>query len=157
MGIQNNLVSFEKSHIANKDLILSMLKFEDQLFLSKEGQNFLNEYGRNITSLEGSKSIQRMTLNHFGFESKDTDLAIYRTIFQHYYRNSMDYDPDVLNSVYYMRENRCLYYKTEPLKLNTTIPNVDIYGLDGTTQYNLHQVIKEKNYTKTILAAFSLS
>ena len=105
MGVQNNLISFEKSYIEDKNLILQMLRFEDKLFLSNEGQNFLNEYGSNITSLEGSKSIQRMTLNHFGLESTDTDLAVYRTIFHHYYRDSTDYDPDVLNSVYYMREN----------------------------------------------------
>lgn len=157
MGVNNNLISFEEIHIADKKLILEMLKFENDLFLSKSGQQFLNEYGNNITSLEGSKSIQRRTLKNFGFKSTDDDLKKYRTIFHHYYKSPYDYDTQILNSVYYMRENRCLYYKTKPLEINQIIPNLVVYGLDGLTQYDLHQLIKSKNYSKTILAAFSLS
>lgn len=157
MGIEKKLIPFGLTYIQNKQLILSMLEYEDKLFLSREGQQFLSEYGSNTTSLEGSKSIQRKTLNNFGFESSDADLANYRKIFHHYYTSSTDYDPQILNSVYYMRENRCLYYKSQPLKLGTQIPNLNIYGLDGKTQYDLHQLIKTKNYDKTILAAFSLS
>jgi hypothetical protein len=157
MGKKDNLIPFDISIIKNKELILNMLKHEDELFLSEEGQNFLNEYGNNITSLEGSKSIQRQILNNFGFESQDSDLKNYRSIFDNYYNSSKDYDADILNSVYYMRENRCLYYKSEPLKINQEIPNVDVYGLDGETINDLHLVIKSKKYDKTILAAFSLS
>lgn len=157
MGIENKLIPFDLEYIQNKQLILSMLEYEDKLFLSKEGQQFLSEYGSNTTSLEGSKSIQRKTLNNFGFSSTDTDLSNYRKIFHHYYVSSTEYDPQILNSVYYMRENRCLYYKSKPLEINTIIPNLNVYGLDGETQYDLHQLIKTKNYSKTILAAFSLS
>jgi hypothetical protein len=134
-----------------------MLKYEDKLFLSDIGQNFLNEYGSNTTSLEGSKSLQRKTLNNFGFESRDLDLENYRSIFHHYYKSFEDYDKEILDSVYYMRENKCLYYKSKPLEKNQIIPNVNIYGFDGKTQYDLHQLIIKKNYNKTFLAAFSLS
>lgn len=157
MGIKNNLISFEEMHIMNKELILKMLRYEDKLFLSNDGQKFLADYGENTTSLEGSKSIQRMTLNNFGFESREEDLNKYRTIFHHYYKSSLDYDSDILNSVYYMRENKCLYYKSKPIELGIQIPNTNVYGLDGITQYDLHQLIRSKNYSKTILAAFSLS
>jgi hypothetical protein len=157
MGIKNNLISFDESHIGDKNLILKMLKYEDKLFLSEQGQQFLADYGKNTKSLEGSKSIQRITLNNFGFKSTEQDLKKYRTIFHHYYKSSLDYDPDILNSVYYMRENKCLYYKTKPLELGVQIPNVNVYGLDGITKYDLHQLIRSKNYSKTILAAFSLS
>lgn len=157
MGIKNNLISFDETHIGDKNLILKMLKYEDELFLSEQGQQFLADYGKNTKSLEGSKSIQRITLNNFGFKSTEQDLKKYRTIFHHYYKSSLDYDPDILNSVYYMRENKCLYYKTKPLELGVQIPNVNIYGLDGITEYDLHQLIRSKNYSKTILAAFSLS
>lgn len=157
MGIKNNLISFEETHIKDRYLILRMLKYEDKLFLSNQGQKFLQEYGENTTSLEGSKSIQRMTLNNFGFESTEQDLKKYRTIFHYYYVNSLNYDTEILNSVYYMRENKCLYYKSKPIELGIQIPNINVYGLDGTTQYDLHQLIRSKNYSKTILAAFSLS
>lgn len=157
MGLEKKLISFGQTQILNKELILKMLKYEDKLFLSDSGQKFLNEYGNNTTSLEGSKSIQRRTLNNFGFESTDLDLNNYRKIFHHYYNDSENYDLDILNSVYYMRENRCLYYKSPPLKKNQIIPNLNIFGLDGLTHYDLHQLIKSKNYDKTFLAAFSLS
>lgn len=157
MGIKNNLISFDETHIGDKNLILKMLKYEDELFLSEQGQQFLADYGKNTKSLEGSKSIQRITLNNFGFESTEQDLKKYRTIFHHYYKSSLDYDPDILNSVYYMRENKCLYYKTKPIELGIQIPNVNVYGLNGITKYDLHQLIRSKNYSKTILAAFSLS
>ena len=65
-----------------------MLKYEDKLFLSETGQTFLNEYGNNTTSLEGSKSLQRKTLNEFGFESTEYDLSNYRKIFHYYYESS---------------------------------------------------------------------
>lgn len=157
MGLEKNLIPFEPTHIQDKQLILLMLEYEDKLFLSNEGQQFLQEYGKNITSLEGSKSIQRKTLNNFGFGSTDTDLANYRKIFHYYYKSSDDYDQQILNSVYYMRENRCLYYKSKPLEIGTQISNLNVFGLDGKTQYDLHNLVKEKNYSKTILAAFSLS
>lgn len=157
MGFKKNLISFNLTHIQNRELILKMLKYEDELFLSDSGQKFLNIYGNNTTSLEGSKSLQRKTLNNFGFESGELDLGNYRKIFNYYYNDSKNYDFEILNSVYYMRENRCLYYKSPPLKKNQIIPNLNVFGLDGITQYDLYQLIKSKNYNKTILAAFSLS
>ena len=63
----------------------------------------------------------------------------------------------ILNSVYYMRENRCLYYNSEPIELNKVLPNVNIYDLEGKEQYDIHSLIKSKNYDKTIVGAFSLS
>ena len=50
-----------------------------------------------------------------------------------------------------------LDYKTKPIELGIQIPNTNVYGLDGTTQYDLHQLIRSKNYSRTILAVFSLS
>ncbi len=157
MGLEKNLISFDESHIKNKELILKMLKFEDELFLSEQGQQFLNDYGNNILSLEGSKSIQRKTLNYFGFESKNSDLKNYRRIFHNYFKSSTNFDSDVMNSVFYMRENRCLYYKSPQLEINEIIPNIGIYDLDGKTQYELHELIRSKKFNKTFLAAFSLS
>ena len=81
-----------------------MLKYENEYFLSEKGQNFLNEYGNNVTSLEGSKSIQRLTLNKFGVESKESDLKNYRSIFNHYYNSPTDYDKDIKFSLLYERK-----------------------------------------------------
>lgn len=157
MKIRNNLIPFEEKYLSNKELILQMLKYEDKIFLSEKGQKFLADYGENTTSLEGTKTIQRKTLNKYGFSSRDEDIKIYRTIFQKYYENKFNYDKDILNAVYYMRENKCLYYKTKELKIGMEIPNVKIYGLDGEIVYDLHKLIEREKKEKTIIAAFSLS
>lgn len=157
MKITSDLIRFTQDVVKNKDLILKMLKYEDTLFLSNNGQQFLNNYGSLTTSIEGSKSIQRCVLSNFGFLSTDEDLKNYRRIFHNYYISPVDYDKEILNSVYYMRENRCLYYTTEPLEKGNIIPNVNIYDLNSKKQINLHELIKSKQYDKTIVAAFSLS
>jgi hypothetical protein len=115
------------------------------------------EYGNNITSTNGSKAIQQMTLIKFGFNTTDNDLANYRTFFHHYYNSSTDYDKDVMKSVYYMRENRCLYYTTSQINTGDMIPNVPIYELDGKTETNIYKIIDDNKYDKCIIAAFSMS
>ena len=156
MVIINNLQPFNKHHISNKQLILKMLQFEDDTFLSSQGQQFLKDYGDKITSLDGSKSIQRLTLNHFGFCSTDVDLENYRTIFHHYYNSPINYDKDILSAVYYMRENRCLYYTSPKLKIGDTIPNLFVQNLD-LNYIGLYDIINTHKYNQTFIAAFSLS
>jgi len=133
-----------------------MLNFEDKLYFSNEGQQIILD-NNNLVSLEGSKIIQRITLNNFGFESKDYDLDIYRKIFSYYYKSSIDYDKEILNSVYYMRENRCLYYTSPKINVGDIIPDITIFDLDGINKVNLHTIIKSGDYDKSIIAGFSMS
>ena len=106
--------SFIENDILNRELILKILKYEDDLYMSSQGQEILKDVGKNnIFSLDGSKTIQRMTLQHFGYSSTSKDLAFYRTIFHHYYNSPTDYDKEILASVFYMRENRLLYQLVE--------------------------------------------
>jgi hypothetical protein len=110
--------SFTNESIKNKQLMLDMLNFEDKYYFSNIGQSIMGDIGKNnIFSLDGSKTIQRITLFNFGFSSTDQDLATYRTIFHNYYNSPTDYDSDILSSVYYMRENRLLYYTTPKLSI----------------------------------------
>jgi hypothetical protein len=157
MGLSIEGKSFTKDDILNKDLIIKMLKYEDQLYFSNLGQQIMINHGNNITSNNGSKTIQRMTLNYFGFNSMDSDLDNYRTIFHNYYISPIEYDKDVLSSVYYMRENRLLYYKTKKINVNELIPDVSIFKLDGKTKTSLYAIIKENQYNKCIIASFSMS
>ncbi len=151
------MLHFTPENIKNKDLILNMLKYEDSLYLSEFGQEILRNYGNVSQSIDGSKIIQRMTLKNFGFSPTDESLRIYRTIFQHYYNSSTDYDIDVLNSVFYMRENRCLYYTEPELAIGDKIPNVDLFNLDGKTKSNIYDILDKTKYKNCIIAAFSMS
>lgn len=160
MGKQKLLKDFTPSDIANRDLILAMLQYENKLFFSEEGQRVMAEPGmNNLTSLEGSKTVQRLTLNHFGFNSAEQDLSHYRTIFHHYYHSAFDYDEEILSSVFYMRANRCLYYKTPELERGDTVPDCELYNIDTNSSCRLYDILADpdKSRPKTILAAYSLS
>jgi len=115
MGLgTGGIVPFTENDILNHENILKMLKYEDELYMSDIGQDIMRDIGKNnIFSLDGGKTIQRMTLQHFGYSSTPNDLAKYRTIFHHYYNGPTTYDKDILQSVFYMRENRLLYQLVE--------------------------------------------
>lgn len=141
--------------IKKRDKIIKMLKYEDELYFSKEGQQILREHGDMFTSLDGPKTIQRMVLNKFGYYSTENDLINYRKIFSYYYIDPTNYDHEVLNSVFYFRENKCLYYNTKPIEIGDKIPNISIYNLDGQTKTNIYDLIKNNNLT--FMASFSMS
>lgn len=153
-----NTKSFTKNDIVNKDLVIKMLQYEEMLTKSEYGQNlYKNILNSPLISLNVEKTINRLTLDKFGFNTTDDDVNMYRTIFRTYYSSPFDYDKDVLDSVHYMRENKCVYYKVNPLNVGDSLPNCTIYNLDGRTQIPLHDIIKKKDFNYTLIGAFSLS
>ncbi len=158
MGVKDRVnPKFTQNDIENRDLILKMLQDEDKYYLSIEGQNLIKDLGRaNVFSLNTAKTIQRQILEKYGFENDDESLATYRTIFQHYYKSSLDYDKDILSSVYYMRENRLLYYTTKKIEVDDIIPDTELLEVNGDSK-TLFDVLNEEPTKTTILAAFSLS
>ena len=78
------------------------------------------------SSLEPEYKIHRLVLDKFGFHTTTEDVEMYRTIFKHYYKSPTDYDAEVLRSVTYMRENKCVYYTSRELLVGDKIPNVKL-------------------------------
>ena len=150
-----HLKNFSIDDLNNRELIIEMLKYEDQLYLSEVGQNIMIQHGNNLTNNHGSKSIQRLTLIKFNFNSDDICLEYYRNIINVYYESPNNYDAEVLNSVYYLRENRCLYYKTKNINIGDKIPNVKIHTLDSKENDLFNFINTNNNYT--IVAGFSMS
>jgi len=149
---------FTNNDVNNRYLVISMLKYEEALVRSDFGQTLYNNpLNRPLVTLNVEKSINRLTLSHFGYDTTDNSVANYRSIFRHYYRSPTDYDKEVLDSVHYMRENKCVYYTKEPLKVGQLMPNCRLFTIDGTTQVNLHDVIQKEAAKYTVVAAFSLS
>jgi len=149
---------FTMTHVHNKNLVIQMLKYEEELTRSDYGQSlYKNTLNKPLISLTIEKAINRLVLDHFNFETDDTSVENYRTIFKTYYRSALDYDKEVLDSVHYMRENKCVYYKNQPLKIGEKIPNCSLYSLDGNTQTTLYDIIQKSNMDYTVVAAFSLS
>lgn len=160
MGKYTNVsgISFTMNNVNDKELVIQMLNYEETLTKSDYGQSlYKNTLNNPLISLTIEHAINRLVLTHFGFDTTDSNVDMYRTIFKTYYNSPDDYDKDVLNSVHYMRENKCVYYKMPLLQLGDKLPNCDLYKLNGETLTNLHDVINKFNSTYTLIGAFSLS
>lgn len=124
--------SFTTADITNRPLILQMLKYEDSLFLGPEGKRIFGDATfRHLTDLEGYYVFHRATLAAFGFSTTDEDVAKYREIFRNYYNGPHDYDAEVLGSVCYMRENKCVYYDAPLINVGDTMPDSELLTLSG--------------------------
>ncbi len=160
MGKQTTttLKPFTFNDVNNKELVIQMLKYEEDITKGNHGQSlYCNTLNCPLITLNIEKALNRLTLTYFNFDTSDDSVENYRTIFKTYYRSPDDYDEDVLNSVHYMRENKCVYYKNKPLEIGDKIPDCPLYNLDGKTVTTLYDVINKNAANYTMLAAFSLS
>jgi hypothetical protein len=132
MGKKENTDSkpFLEDDITNKSLIIDMLKYEDTIYLGPIGKEI---YGDSLykprISLTPEFTIHRIVLDKFGFDTSDESVQNYRKIFGHYYKSGTDYDNEVLSSVAYMRENKCLYYTRPIISKSDIIPDCKIFNL----------------------------
>ena len=137
-----DLKPFTSIDVKNKDLVIKMLNYEEELTKSEFGQSlYKNILNKPLVSLNVEKTLNRLVLSHFGFDTTDENVEMYRTIFRNYYNSPNDYDKDVLNAVHYMRENKCVYYKNPSLKLDDKIPDCELYELNGKEKLTLYDAI----------------
>ena len=156
MGKLTNLISFTDKHIENKELVINMLKYEDSLILGDTGKKIFKSNVFEKYNLETVYIFHRLTLNNFNFESTDDSVENYRKIFSHYYKSPSDYDKDVINSVAYMRENRCVFFTSVKLNIGDIYPDCKLFELDGKTKVSIYDKIN-KDDEFTIIGAFSNS
>lgn len=149
--------AFTRECVESKGLVIKMLNYEEQMAKSQFGQDlYRNPLNHPFISLNVEKSFNRLTLSHFGFDTSDKSVENYRTIFKTYFKSPQDYDRDVINASYYMRNNKCVFYKTIKLNVGDETPNVPLYKLDGIEETTLYDCIDPSN-KYAIFAAFSLS
>jgi len=151
------LKKFTKGDVINRNLVIDMLKYEDNLAKSETGQQFYKNFlNKPHNSLIVEKLLNRMVLDHFGFDTSDESLENYRSIFLTYYQSPNNYDKEVIDSVYYMRDNKCIYCEAPILSVGDKIPNCKLYKINGVDTITLYDTINsEAPYT--LIAAFSLS
>uniref|UniRef100_A0A6C0C6N6 Uncharacterized protein n=1 Tax=viral metagenome TaxID=1070528 RepID=A0A6C0C6N6_9ZZZZ len=149
---------FTHADVKNKPLVIKMLNYEEEITRSDVGRTlYATKLNRPLVSLTVEHTLNRLTLTHFGFDTSDESVEMYRTIFRNYYTSPTEYDAEVLNAVHYMRGNKCVYYTEQPLQIGDAIPDCPLFMINGTEITSLYDEIKRGGAKRTIIAAFSLS
>lgn len=152
-----NFVPFTSGHIKNKQLVLSMLQYEDNFGKSDRGLNF---YRTNLLqprhTLNAIYAVHKCVLSHFGFDTSNESVTNYREIFRNYYKSPTDYDNDVISSVYYMRGNKCIFYNKHKLIEGELMIDCNLLNLNG-EKTTLFDELNKYNSNYYIVGAFSNS
>lgn len=149
---------FTREDVLNKGLVIKMLNYEEAITRSEIGRNlYSTKSNLPLVTLTVEHILNRLSLAHFGFDTSDDDVEMYRTIFRTYFKSPTDYDADVINAVHYMRNNRRVFYTAQPLQLGDIIPDCKLFKLDGTNTTTLYDEIHHTKAKRTVIAAFSLS
>ena len=152
----HSLNKFTKEHVANKILVITMLQYEDSIIKGDIGKSIYEDTSfEHFSSLEPMYVIHRIVLNNFNFETDEDDVNNYRKIFAHYYKSPTDYDEEVINSVAYMRENKCVFYTNKDFNIQDTFENIYLHDLNKNKVSLFDKINKEDNYT--LIGAFSNS
>jgi hypothetical protein len=135
MGIgedeEKDIKKFSTENLHDKKLVIEMLKYEDTLLLGGQVKRMYQDPIYNgIGSLFPEHAVNRMVLRKFDFDTSDESVENYRRIFKTYYIAPNNYDRDILQSVVYMRENRCLYYDSKVINVGEKLPDCPVYGVD---------------------------
>ena len=156
---QTKSIPFTPDNVKDKELVIKMLQYETEYATSDNGQAlYKNSLNNPLVSLTVEKTLNRITLSHFGFENDDTSVETFRTIFRTYYKSPDDYDEEVINASYYMKGNKCMFYKEKDIKIGDVIPNCNLCEMDGETQTTLYDIIqKEENANYVLICGFSMS
>jgi hypothetical protein len=149
------LEKITKKHIHDEDLVIKMLKHEEILAKGDFGKKlYTNELNNPLTSLTCEKTLNRKTLSDFGFKNDDESVEMYRSIFRTYYKSPTNYNKNVIDSSYYMRGNRCVFFTSKKLRLGDELPDCELFTIENKS-LSLHDIIDEDKIT--VVAGFSLS
>lgn len=151
------MIKFTLDHTHNKELVVKMLTYEDAYGKSEEAMKIYTSKLSHPHTLFPIYVIHKKVLTDFGFDTSDESVTNYRKIFSVFYKSPTEYDRDVINSVYYMKNNKCMFYKKPMPKVGDKITDCSILNLDGssTTLFNaLHSISNAEYY---FMCSFSMS
>lgn len=154
------LSDFTGSHVKDRDLIIKMLKYEDSLIHNDVGMMYKTPSYLPSQSLNVEWAVQRLVLTHFGFSNSDDDVLNYRKIFRKYYKNPLEFDREVLDSVSYMKHNKCVYY-TQPVIKTGDVVRDQLHTCHVLAPHccrvNLLNTVDQSPFHLHFIAAFSTS
>lgn len=116
---------FTTAEALKKEVVLAMLRAEDALIYSPEGQAMYSAFGSGrLVSFDVEEAMARKILSRFGYATDDASLRRYRSINQLYYKSAKDHDVDVLRAVVYLRENKVLQFTLPKPDIGDALPDV---------------------------------
>lgn len=152
------VVPFTPTQVADRELVLRMLRFEDVIIHSERGANiYRRQPNSGLTDLHPEKAIHRVVLVQFKFNTSDESVETYRTIFAHYYRSPTDYDAEVMQAVTYMRENRTVFYTADPVVVGSPLPDAPLLTLGDGVATSVSEQLSKKEFKYAFIGAFSTS
>lgn len=152
---KNDKKDFTEGTLLERKLIIEMLKYEDSIIKGDIGTKIYQNPSFSPTeSFEAERAIIRLVLDKFDFKTEDSDVKNYNKIFKTYYKSPTEYDKEVLNSVAYMRENRCVYYTSPEVKVGDILKDCRIYDIDD-KQTSIRESMGE--FDHAFIAGFSNS
>ena len=148
---------FTLDDVKNKQLVIKMLSSEHEYGTSDVVKNmYENKIVYPIHDLTITYAVHRHILNKFGFDTSDESVQNYRKIFKHYYNSPYDYDKDVISSVYYMKYNKCIFYKEPVINVGDSIINCNLLDING-NKTSLFSILDKNTFTNAFIGAFSNS
>lgn len=151
---------FVMTNVLNKELVIKMLQEEEKIAKSEIGKiMYQNPLNLPFTTFNVEYALNRMVLLKFGFDTTWVSVKNYRSIFRTYFKSPTNYDVDVINASYYMKNNRCVFYTSPELNIGDLIPNGKLFELNKakTSIYAVLNNLQDSAYRYTIIAGFSLS
>ncbi len=150
-------IPFTLDHAKTKALVMQLLQFEDAYGKSHSALELYSSKLSKPHTLAPIYAIHRHVLSKFGFNTSDESVENYRTIFLNFYKSPTDYDEDVINCVYYMRNNKCVFYtKPKPI-VGDKLTDCELVGLDGVSTVALSELMRMRAFKYYLVCSFSLS
>lgn len=138
MGLTDNTprVPFTRADVLNKDLVIRMLQFEEQYTFSKAGQDlYRNPLNEPLRKLFVEKTLNRITLSHFGYSTDDSSVSTFRTIFRTYFKSVANHDVDVMDSIHYFRGNKVVFYTQPIINIGDQLPDCRILAVGASQSH----------------------
>lgn len=148
---------FTSIQVTDRDLILRMLRHEDEIIHGEQGKMIYQRHENSLTSLAPEKTIHRVVLKEFGFDTSAESVEMYRTIFAYYYRSPADFDKEVMQAVTYMRENRTVFYTSPVIEVGSILPDAPILTLSDGKPTSIKQELAKHKFKFAFVGGFSTS
>lgn len=159
MGVQTKIYknAFTHDNIKDKKLVLKMLVYENEYGKSTTVKNMYRDellyYNRDLTI---TYAIHRHVLDKFDFDTSYESVKNYRSIFLNYYNSPSDYDKDVINSVYYIKYNKCVFYDKPLLNIGENMVDCKLLDING-NHTTLFSILENSSFEHAFIGAFSNS